>query len=134
VYRRASALFRGNKPKTQVQADSGQIPVFRHRVTRSIRLNILWNRRLQLPFYLRSWYDSPFSIAEASRIKANDVQSKIADIDPLCWLEFTEDSIITSCKSGKLLQSHRAVLSFSNNVRRPHPNMGPTRNAVMEMK
>lgn len=29
------------------------------------------------------------------------VMSKIIDTDPLCWLEFTEDSIITSCKSGK---------------------------------
>lgn len=27
-------------------------------------------------------------------------QSKTVDADPLCWLEFTEDSIITSCKSG----------------------------------
>ncbi|PBP19557.1 hypothetical protein BUE80_DR009612, partial [Diplocarpon rosae] len=27
--------------------------------------------------------------------------SKIVDPDPLCWLEFTEDSIITSCNSGE---------------------------------
>ncbi|XMA16938.1 hypothetical protein WAI453_009729 [Rhynchosporium graminicola] len=30
------------------------------------------------------------------------VMSKIVDPDPLCWLEFTEDSIITSCKSGHI--------------------------------
>lgn len=29
------------------------------------------------------------------------VMSKVVDPDPLCWLEFTEDSILTSCKSGK---------------------------------
>jgi hypothetical protein len=29
------------------------------------------------------------------------VMSKVVDPDPLCWLEFTEDSIFTSCKSGK---------------------------------
>ncbi|KAL3422068.1 catabolite repression protein crec [Phlyctema vagabunda] len=28
------------------------------------------------------------------------VLSKVIDDDPLCWLEFTEESIITSCKSG----------------------------------
>ncbi len=31
----------------------------------------------------------------------NSPQSKVIDVDPLCWLEFTEESIITSCKSGK---------------------------------
>lgn len=62
------------------------------------------------------------------------MQSKITDIDPLCWLEFTEDSIITSCKSGKLLRSDGTNFSVSNNVCRPHPNMGPTRDAVMEVK
>jgi hypothetical protein len=30
-------------------------------------------------------------------------QSKIVDDDPLCWLEFTPDAIITSCKKGKLV-------------------------------
>ncbi|KAJ9165592.1 WD40 repeat-like protein [Coniochaeta hoffmannii] len=30
------------------------------------------------------------------------VLSKIVDKDPLCWLEFTEDSILTSCKSGHI--------------------------------
>lgn len=28
------------------------------------------------------------------------MQSKKVDDDPLCWLEFTKDSIIASCKSG----------------------------------
>ncbi|KAK3941667.1 WD40 repeat-like protein [Diplogelasinospora grovesii] len=28
------------------------------------------------------------------------VLSKTVDADPLCWLDFTEDAIITSCKSG----------------------------------
>jgi catabolite repression protein CreC len=28
------------------------------------------------------------------------LQSKTVDADPLCWLEFTQDAIITSCKSG----------------------------------
>lgn len=30
------------------------------------------------------------------------VLSKTVDKDPLCWLEFTEESIITSCKSGHI--------------------------------
>ncbi|TVY30983.1 putative catabolite repression protein [Lachnellula hyalina] len=30
------------------------------------------------------------------------VMSKVIDPDPLCWLEFTEESIITSCKSGHI--------------------------------
>ncbi|CAG8958999.1 hypothetical protein HYFRA_00012158 [Hymenoscyphus fraxineus] len=30
------------------------------------------------------------------------VMSKVIDPDPLCWLEFTQDSIITSCKSGHI--------------------------------
>lgn len=30
------------------------------------------------------------------------VLTKAVDADPLCWLEFTEDSIMTSCKSGTL--------------------------------
>ncbi|RFU35115.1 hypothetical protein B7463_g1243, partial [Scytalidium lignicola] len=30
------------------------------------------------------------------------VMSKIIDDDPLCWLEFTEEAIITSCKSGHI--------------------------------
>lgn len=35
--------------------------------------------------------------------ETNPVQSKVVDPDPLCWLEFTEDWIITSCKSGMSL-------------------------------
>lgn len=30
------------------------------------------------------------------------VMSKVIDPDPLCWLEFTEDAILTSCKSGHI--------------------------------
>ncbi|KIN01228.1 hypothetical protein OIDMADRAFT_145325 [Oidiodendron maius Zn] len=30
------------------------------------------------------------------------VMSKVIDPDPLCWLRFTEDTIITSCKSGHI--------------------------------
>jgi len=30
------------------------------------------------------------------------VMSKVVDPDPLCWLEFTEGSILTSCKSGHI--------------------------------
>ena len=29
------------------------------------------------------------------------VLTKVVDADPLCWLEFTEEAIVTSCKSGK---------------------------------
>ena len=35
------------------------------------------------------------------------VLTKAVDADPLCWLEFTEDSIMTSCKSGMLGKSYR---------------------------
>lgn len=30
------------------------------------------------------------------------VSKKIVDSEPLCWLEFTEDAILTSCKSGHI--------------------------------
>jgi hypothetical protein len=30
------------------------------------------------------------------------VMSKVIDVDPLCWLEFTEDAILTSCKNGHI--------------------------------
>jgi hypothetical protein len=36
-------------------------------------------------------------------LAANYSQSKVVDPDPLCWLRFTEDTIMTSCKSGKSL-------------------------------
>ncbi|PBP17887.1 catabolite repression protein-like protein creC [Diplocarpon rosae] len=47
------------------------------------------------------------SIEHAVEPRANTamlppVMSKIVDPDPLCWLEFTEDSIITSCNSGHI--------------------------------
>jgi catabolite repression protein CreC len=35
------------------------------------------------------------------------VLTKKADKDPLCWLTFTEDAIMTSCKSGEYLRSLR---------------------------
>ncbi len=38
-----------------------------------------------------------------SEVKTDNQQSKTIDTDPLHWIEFTEDSIITSCKSGKSL-------------------------------
>jgi len=28
------------------------------------------------------------------------LQNKAVDQDPLCWLEFTKDAILTSCKAG----------------------------------
>jgi hypothetical protein len=31
------------------------------------------------------------------------VLTKKADKDPLCWLTFTEDAIMTSCKSGEYI-------------------------------
>jgi hypothetical protein len=34
-------------------------------------------------------------------------------VDPLCWLEFTEESIITSCKSGKSPILHVLVYQYS---------------------
>ena len=30
----------------------------------------------------------------------NVVQSKVVDTHPLAWLEFTEDAVVTSCKTG----------------------------------
>jgi hypothetical protein len=30
-----------------------------------------------------------------------NAQSKAVDADPLCWIEFTQDAIMTSCKSGR---------------------------------
>ena len=40
------------------------------------------------------------------------VLTKAVDADPLCWLEFTEDSIMTSCKSGALRDPIRPPLSL----------------------
>lgn len=36
----------------------------------------------------------------ASTAMLPPVLSKVVDVDPLAWLEFTEDAIMTSCKSG----------------------------------
>lgn len=33
--------------------------------------------------------------------KLTSTQSKAVDADPLCWIEFTQDAIMTSCKSGR---------------------------------
>lgn len=42
------------------------------------------------------------------------VLSKAVDADPLCWLEFTEEAIMTSCKSGmsSLSRIHQIVAQF----------------------
>lgn len=36
------------------------------------------------------------------------MQSKVVDSHPLSWLEFTEESIITSCKTGMSCRSKGA--------------------------
>ncbi len=51
------------------------------------------------------------------QIVANRLQSKVVDVDPLCWLEFTEESIITSCKSGKLSKRSLALGNKNNNFK-----------------
>jgi hypothetical protein len=43
-------------------------------------------------------------------------QSKSIDPDPLCWLTFTEDSIITSCKTGKKSSLLHVKMSLEGNV------------------
>ncbi|KAM7207438.1 WD40 repeat-like protein [Naviculisporaceae sp. PSN 640] len=43
----------------------------------------------------------PHPVESRSRVAIlPPVLSKIIDDDPLCWLEFTEEAILTSCKSG----------------------------------
>lgn len=42
----------------------------------------------------------------ASTAMLPPVLTKAVDADPLAWLEFTEEAIMTSCKSGTLLYSH----------------------------
>ncbi len=37
------------------------------------------------------------------------MQTKIVDTHPLCWLDFTEDAIITSCKNGTYSLIHFAL-------------------------
>lgn len=39
----------------------------------------------------------------ASTAMLPPVLTKVVDADPLAWLEFTEEAIMTSCKSGMLL-------------------------------
>lgn len=39
------------------------------------------------------------------------VLTKKADKDPLCWLTFTEDAILTSCKSGKWFFQQPTVIA-----------------------
>lgn len=41
----------------------------------------------------------------ASTAMLPPVLTKVVDADPLAWLEFTEEAIMTSCKSGMLLYS-----------------------------
>lgn len=36
------------------------------------------------------------------------VLTKIADKDPLSWIEFTEEAIMTSCKTGKSTNPERS--------------------------
>ena len=54
------------------------------------------------------------------------VMSKVVDPDPLCWLDFTEESIFTSCKSGK--SSCIGYISCYHDLifHRPYSNMGPS--------
>ena len=42
------------------------------------------------------------------------VLTKVVDADPLCWLEFTQEAIMTSCKSGMfiILESRAIYLAF----------------------
>jgi hypothetical protein len=46
------------------------------------------------------------------------VLTKVVDADPLCWLTFTQEAIMTSCKSGtstlpELRVAFSALSSFS---------------------
>ncbi|KAH8684747.1 catabolite repression protein-like protein creC [Tricladium varicosporioides] len=41
-------------------------------------------------------------VPRASTAMLPPVMSKVIDVDPLCWVEFTSESIITSCKSGHI--------------------------------
>lgn len=54
--------------------------------------------------YLLSHLYPPLCFHRCDGMKSNDgnllEQSKIVDDDPLCWLDFTKDGIVTSCKSG----------------------------------
>lgn len=41
-------------------------------------------------------------LKQTSNARSNPIQSKNIDADPLCWLTFTEEAIITSCKTGHI--------------------------------
>lgn len=43
--------------------------------------------------------------ARANTAMLPPVLTKVVDADPLAWLEFTEEAIMTSCKSGRLISS-----------------------------
>ncbi|KAI6709824.1 hypothetical protein JHW43_007634 [Diplocarpon mali] len=63
--------------------------------------------RLRSNSSLSAESEDEHSIEHAVEPRANTamlppVMSKIVDPDPLCWLEFTEDSVLTSCKSGHI--------------------------------
>lgn len=50
----------------------------------------------------------------ASTAMLPPVLSKVVDVDPLAWLEFTKDAIMTSCKSGM-------SITFPLTALLPHP-------------
>lgn len=56
---------------------------------------------------------------------ANISQSKVIDPDPLCWLEFTQDSIITSCKSGQFPKGS-IIQEFKLTSHRSYSYLGST--------
>ena len=52
-------------------------------------------------------------------------QSKVVHPGPMCWLEFTEESIMTSCKSGACLFPH-ILIPTDTDGDRPHSHLEPT--------
>lgn len=104
--RRGWRPCKGLRPRTRPRAEFGQTRPYRLREkARSYsltRLNRGQGRRCSRPYWYiaLSHFQSQVWTGEANSIQ----QSKKADADPLCWLEFTKDSILASCKSGK---SHR---------------------------
>lgn len=52
------------------------------------------------PVLVSTWPRWAFQHTDQSR-----TQSKVIDKHPACWLEFTEEAIITSCKNGSLQNS-----------------------------
>lgn len=55
-------------------------------------------------------------------------QSKAVDTHPLCWLEFTEEAIITSCKNGKPL----CLAPRCYKPQRTHANMPTPQKVISE--